>query len=687
LADGKVRISTELDKSGFESGLNQMKASASKGSDLIKDAFTTIGVAIGAAATAIGVAGFNYNKQMENASAAFKVLLGSADKAKNMLAELERFANSTPFDLPGVSNAAKTLLAFGVNANDVMPILKNLGDISMGNSENFQRLALVFGQVQAQGKMMTQDFYQMINVGFNPLEYISKRTGQSMSELKDQMEKGAITTDMVTQAFKDATSEGGRFYGAMDEYAKTFGGRWSTFMDAFGKFSGAILQPFYNLITNQILPALTNLMSQLTADIQTGNWNAFLETIKAIGLAITVATAAMIGFKTGAIIQSVIQSFQLAQVSLALYTATANGATIAQGVLNGTLTVWETLVALLTGKITIVTFVTGLWTKAQAALNAVFLANSIGIVIAIIAVLVAAIIYLWNTNEGFRNAVTAIWNKIVQMFKDSAKWIVDTWNATVTWFQELPSKFKAVVDGIVKWFAEMPSRIWTWLVETFNKVVAWISDLQNKMNYGMAQVINAVVTWFQQLPSKIWAWLVETVSKVSAWISNLGSTMSSGISGIINNVVSWFAQLPGKLYNVGSDIVKGLWNGISGAAGWLYNKVSTFCSGLLSGMMKALGENSPSRITAGYGKYLAQGLGIGFGKEIGNIYSDMSNAIDLQNAKLNWSVQAGNSYNNIMSIQPITVDGTYTSYLNLDGETITKSVNRINDRRSLQYGY
>lgn len=92
----------------------------------------------------------------------------------------------------------------------------------MGNADRFQHLALAFAQVSAAGKLTGQDLLQMVNAGFNPLQEISKKTGKSISELKDDMADGAISVKMVEDAMKGATSEGGRFFGGMEKASKTF---------------------------------------------------------------------------------------------------------------------------------------------------------------------------------------------------------------------------------------------------------------------------------------------------------------------------------------------------------------------------------------------------------------------------------------------------------------------------------
>lgn len=120
---------------------------------------TALGIAA-VGATVIGL-GVNYNSQMEQYQAGFTTMLGDAEKAQGMINNLKDFAASTPFELTDLADASTTLLAFGEDVNNIMPDLKMLGDISLGNKEKFKSLALVFGQVQSQGRLMGQDLLQI----------------------------------------------------------------------------------------------------------------------------------------------------------------------------------------------------------------------------------------------------------------------------------------------------------------------------------------------------------------------------------------------------------------------------------------------------------------------------------------------------------------------------------------------
>ena len=203
-----------------------------------------------AAGLGIGQAGrFSLSSFMDvqQAEADFKVLAGSAEAGRRSIEEFRDLAARTPLEFPQVTKAARTLMSFGVAADQTTDVMRRLGEVSGGNSERFQSLALVYGQVAANQKLMGQDLLQFVNAGFNPLLEMSEKTGKSMSELRDEMSQGAITFDMVAEAIRSATDEGGRFNGRLDEMSKTLRGKLSILRSDLSKFGasvGSALAPF-----------------------------------------------------------------------------------------------------------------------------------------------------------------------------------------------------------------------------------------------------------------------------------------------------------------------------------------------------------------------------------------------------------------------------------------------------------
>lgn len=199
---------------------------------------------------------FQMSSDMEQSNVAFEVLLGSADKAKTMLADMKKFADKTPFEFKDLQAAGKTMLGFQIPATKIMSTLKNLGDVSMGDSNKLQSMTLAFSQMSATGKLMGQDLNQMINAGFNPLGEMARTSGKSVAYFKDQMSKGAISSDMVAKAFESATAKGGPFFGMMEKMSQTTSGRLSTLKDTVNTIG-------MNLM-NSLLPAINTGMSWLS---------------------------------------------------------------------------------------------------------------------------------------------------------------------------------------------------------------------------------------------------------------------------------------------------------------------------------------------------------------------------------------------------------------------------------------
>lgn len=191
------------------------------------------GAALAGAAAAAGLfKGSKLAASLESTSIAFETLIGNASVAKGLLYDLRKMGAETPFKFSDLADAAKTLKAFGVETDQILPTVKMLGDISSGSAEKMASLSVVMGQVASAGRLNGGDLLQFINASFNPLNVIIEKTGETMLEARKRMSAGGISFEEVADAMKTATSEGGDFYKMMEKQSKSFSGRLSTMGDA-----------------------------------------------------------------------------------------------------------------------------------------------------------------------------------------------------------------------------------------------------------------------------------------------------------------------------------------------------------------------------------------------------------------------------------------------------------------------
>ncbi|ABR42661.1 tape measure domain [Parabacteroides distasonis] len=170
--------------------------------------------------------------EFQAADTAIQTLLGSKEKADALMSQVREYAKISPLEFSDVTQATQMMLGFNIEAEKVPRYLQAIGDVSMGDTQRFNSLTLAFSQMSAAGKLMGQDLNQMINAGFNPLQIMADKTGKSIATLKDEMSKGAISAEMVQQAFIDATSAGGRFYNMSENASKEINGQLSMMYDA-----------------------------------------------------------------------------------------------------------------------------------------------------------------------------------------------------------------------------------------------------------------------------------------------------------------------------------------------------------------------------------------------------------------------------------------------------------------------
>lgn len=196
---------------------------------------------LSAALAGLGAVAVRSAAQMEQTEKAFTTLLKSADLAKDFLAELERFAAATPFELPGLLNASKRLLAFGFSAQQVIPVLTAIGDsaaaLGMGE-EGISRLTTAIGQIQAKAKVSAEEMNQINETGIPAWQLLADTIGTTVPQAMDMASKGMIDGATGVQAILTGMNK--QFGGMMAEQSQTLNGMMSNIQDSIGQLSTVV---------------------------------------------------------------------------------------------------------------------------------------------------------------------------------------------------------------------------------------------------------------------------------------------------------------------------------------------------------------------------------------------------------------------------------------------------------------
>lgn len=622
--DGEIIIELQLQQDDFEKRLNAIEHKTQSFGSSIKRTVAALG--LGKIAKDFASAGISFNASIEQYQTSFEVMTGSAEKAAQITQQLKQIAANTPFELPQLADTTQLLMNYGFIADDAMKKMQMLGDISQGSADKMTRIATAYGQMSSAGKVSLEDVKQMIEAGFNPLQEISKSTGESMASLYDRISDGSLSVDEITASMERSTSAGGKYFQSMDKQSQTLNGKISTLKDTFNEFAGKAMQGLSDVLSNTVIPALTGVLSH--SDEIMAVLNALLPVIVAVG-------SAFAAWKIVNFIQDIPK-------------------------------------------------MVGSVKTAILGVNAALAANPVGAVIAAISALVAVFLYLWNTSEEFRQFWTDMWNGIVEWFSgiiesivnfftvtipeawetfkmnlqelcDSiVQWFQDAWNSVIAfftetipawiqsvidWFNQLPynigymvgqiighfiqwgidlknfvtEDIPAFINSVVEWFKSLPGKIWEWLKSAWEKVKTWGSNIYTSARDWVSKTIDSVVDWFRSLPGKIWTWLTNAVSKVRDWGSNLWNTGINAAKQLVDSVVQKAKELPGKMVDIGINLIKGLWEGIGSVKDWILDKISGFCDGIVDGMLDFFNIGSPSKLMRDMiGKWLPPGIAVGF---------------------------------------------------------------------------
>ena len=308
------------------------------------------------------------------------------------------------------------------------------------------------------------------------------------------------------------------------------------------------------------------------------------------------------------------------------------------------LATYQAVVELLTIKEKLATLATEGLALAQKALNLIMSINPVGVIIAAITALVAAFIYLWNTNEDFRNFWIGLWNNIKATFENVwnalnkffTQDIPNAINSAINFLSQLPEKMAYwagyAIGSFIKFMIELPTKLMDILNTVISRVATFGNNFANKARELAAAFFKNVVNGIVNLPSNLWNIFTTVIGKVTSFATNFASkareaatsffnnlvngitSLPSRVASLASQLVSAVSSLPSKFSEIGSRIIDGLWSGIKGGWDWLHDKVAGLADSLFQGAKDALGIHSPSRKFAWIGQMIDEGLAGGIDK-------------------------------------------------------------------------
>lgn len=540
--------------------------------------------------------------------------------------------------LPEAEQAAALKNYFGQESvGAIAPLLTNL-DVLRERFEMVADAQLYAGSMDAEYAARAATTANNIQLYENRIAALKIQIGNYLLPVVNKV-LGAASTGLDWLSDKIASAEGtvSGFIGTVQSKALAI----FTMIRPKLESIGVKAQEIFTVLSWQLTAAFEAVQPTLNWIIDTAlptAISAVLDLVDAFGSVVItalefkevlIAAAAVYGaFKAGKALQSMIQGFQQAKVTLALFKASAQGATIAQAAFNGTLTLGETLTALFTGQVTLAQLaqagwatVTGAVTKAFGALNAVLMANPIVLIVTAIAAVIAILVVLYTKCEGFRNFVNSVASAIVGFVKNAA-------SAIAGFFKNLWATIQGIWSAVSGWFK---SKVIDPLVNFFAPIVQWISGFFQGCwiiiqavwaavsGWFKTNVIDPVVNFFTPIPgiiggffSGLWTSIQSIWATVSGWFNlNVIQPLVNFFAPIVESIGGFFANLWASICSIWQaagtwfsenvttpinnafqaigDFVKGIFNGLIGLVEGMINRIIGAVNGFIGGFNDVVG--------------------------------------------------------------------------------------------------
>ena len=493
------------------------------------------------------------------------LLNGDAEATDNLIGKIREYGKATVYDRSGLIEAQKTMMAFGLDAEYAFGKLKNIGDIALGDKQKMQSLALAFSQMSSTGKLMGQDLLQMINAGFNPLEVISQKTGKSIAELKEEMGKGAISAEMVAQAFEWATEEGGRFYQGAETAAQTTAGKIAKVKDQIDDFKITLFEA-----TNG-----------LTAWIAEAG-NMFVPVAQAFPLFQTIG-------------KGVVNTVKWCGTNWSGFVNLVKSGVVSIGLNMGIL------------KFSIVSaggffpWLRGVATAACRGISAAIMSIPVvGWIIAIGTAVIGTVALLWNKCEGFRRLVFGTWEAVKAAVSNAWQYVKTA--AQVTWevLKRVFTRLKEALSGLWERIKDLFTRLKAALAEAWNRIKPVLANIAEKV-WGAVKVVmkvvavvslvvGAVIAAVGLLVKTVWDNLLKPLfQRLFSIVSTIVSSVATAVGKIVGFVTSIPERISTALDNVREFFTRA-WDGITGKVRSYIDRITGFVKSIPERISTALDD-------------------------------------------------------------------------------------------------
>ena len=537
---------------------------------------------------------------LQSVRASFESLTGSAEGARKVMAQLNKFSLETAFSADDINAAARTLLGAGVSVDKLGSRMKWLGDIAGATGANLGQLVLPVSQALAKGKLDTQDFYQILNSGAGKVREVlqNELNKRGLGDIMTAMSKGKVSAEILETALKTAASEGGFAFNGAAKQAQTFDGRMSNLQETISNVGLELIG--VNKATGEIDP--NGIFAQMSEKVEKAT--KWLEENKGkikeiaqiiinnIQPAIITLTALWASFKAIVITSQIVDAITKVSDAVGKMGDGVKKAVTWYQDLNKAQIASSVSAKAHAVAVGLQTAATNIATVAQTAFNVAMAANPIGLIVLAIAAVVAGLVWFFTQTEigkqifgEFVKFVSGVFGNIVSVISTVANAIIVPFQNFLAFVSpifntlwQIVSSIFILIVAVVATAIESIAQPFIWLFQNWqtvwNNICGFVSTIWN-MIVGvvtayintMNAIISAIVNTIMAVISPIVNWINDNIIQpIANFFSGLWNGIVQGVSGFIQGVMNVISPITNW---INSNIVQpvsrffaGLWNGI-----------------------------------------------------------------------------------------------------------------------------